>query len=257
MHLLDLFEYLSVFVVCSCEICESVWLYMRKWLPVILSLSKGACSRPVLGAVVGIVSGDMCEGSVVIGVHIIILHLHMEEEKSALGSPNIFLKKNLERRHIYRGIYVIKEAMKEKFRQGSPIPHLKIRYSLYKQIIEGLNDLARIAKASDESCEIFTQSMEENFGVTNMEKAAIFANRMILCSEFGGTVLFLSDTDIDDLKSYLLAYLKLYIWSINDDEEYKEKRPYYPHERYSHLNLLLKHIKIWEVTKEIQLNIPS
>jgi hypothetical protein len=173
--------------------------------------------------------------------------------ESILGSPNIFLRKNFERKHIYKGVYIIKDYLKDEFQEYKPVPHLKISFKLFDDIIKSLNDLSRISKSDEEECEMFVDAMEEYFGIVNLVQADLLANKMNPIYQYGAYVLFISNSDVEFLKSCLKAYKKLYEWSVERERERREdyydkgygyypKEPYYSHNKYLQISILAKNL---------------
>ncbi|MDO3643853.1 hypothetical protein [Mucilaginibacter sp. L3T2-6] len=157
-------------------------------------------------------------------------------DTSIVGSPNIFLRKNFERGHVFRGLYFIIESFRQQFEDYSPVPHFKVRITFYREIVDALNDLTRIAASEDESCEMFVGSMYENLGLQGFEHAADLSLRIVPIFQFGASVVYISSQDVTSLKNYVRAYIKLFHWYPT----------YYSSDRYARFVNFLSTIKEWE-----------
>ena len=166
-------------------------------------------------------------------------------EESRLGSPNIFLKKNFERGHIFKGVYLINDSLENNFEAYMPVNHLRISYKLQEQIVDGLLTLAHLDSIENDEAQEFVSWLWEHRDIKDCQEAVSLEKKLKVQWKYGAAVIFISVENVMLLKKFLKGYLELYKWSMRDKYDRYTRKPYYSSFCYNNLIYFVRNIDIW------------
>jgi len=169
----------------------------------------------------------------------------MDFPDTIAGSPRIFLKKNFDRGHIFKGHYIILSTSKEDFENYLPVKHLKITNQLRSDIINALSTLSKIETSEDELTEQFVGWLSEYRGINNLQHANALSNQLSNVSISSASVIFIQIDNLLAIKKYLTGYIEYYNWSQLDYYGENTREPYYSFDEYIRMKYFVKEVKLW------------
>ncbi|MES2268746.1 MAG: hypothetical protein V4520_18425 [Bacteroidota bacterium] len=139
-------------------------------------------------------------------------------EHSKVGSPNIFLKRNIIRGHYYKGYYIINLQSQQDFLNDLPIKHLKISEDCYNGFLSGLRDLNLLNECPYDYEAMFVSWLAEYRSIDELKNTMLLVEQLKPINYYGALLIYLNSDHLSLLKKYLKAWIECYEWSKKRDD---------------------------------------